>query len=148
MINDEISESGTVHVNSVNNVHNHENKPLNCFYVNASLVSNLKIDELNSYVVGFDLDIIGITETWLNEWISGNEGAIENFSMCRKDRSEVKGRSTGVIVHVRESVLSFPCDKLSKYSTESVWCKVMVDKGNLLTNGVCYKSPSADEDWS
>ena len=54
---------GTVNVNSVNNVHNHGVKSLNCLYVNArSLVINLKIDELKAYVVEFDLDIIGITK--------------------------------------------------------------------------------------
>ena len=48
----------------------------------------MKIDE-------FDLDIIGITETWLNEGISHSEIAMDNFSIYRKDRSEVKGGRTG-----------------------------------------------------
>ena len=75
-------------VNSVNNVHNHEIKSLICLYVNArSLVNNLKIDELKAYVVFLYLDIICITETWLNEGISNSEIAIENFSIYRKDRS-------------------------------------------------------------
>ena len=101
----------------------------------------MKIDELKAYVIEFELDIIGITETWLNEGISNSEIAIENFSIYRKDRSEVKGgRAGGVIVYVRDSVISFPCEELNKYSTESVWCKVMGDKGNVLTIGVCYKS--------
>ena len=87
---------GTVHVNSVNNVHNHAIKSLNCLYVNAkSLVNNLKIDELKAYVVEFDLDIIGKTETWLNQGISNSEVAIENFSIYTKDRLEFKGGRTG-----------------------------------------------------
>ena len=70
VIKDDILDIETVHVNSVNNVHNHGIKSLNCLYVNArSLVNNLKIDELKAYVVEFDLDIIGITETWSNEGI-------------------------------------------------------------------------------
>ena len=69
-IKDETSDRGTVHVNSVNNVYSHGITSLNCLYVNArSLVNNLKIDELKAYVVDFELDIIGITETWLNERI-------------------------------------------------------------------------------
>ena len=44
-ITDEILYRGTVNVNSVNNVHNHGFKSLNCLYVNArSLVRNLKLD--------------------------------------------------------------------------------------------------------
>ena len=55
-------------MNRVNNVHNYGIKSFNCLYVNArSLVNYFKIDELKAYVVEFDLDIIGITETWLNE---------------------------------------------------------------------------------
>ena len=111
MIKDETSDRVTVQVNSLNNVYSHGIKSLNCLYLNASLVNNLKIDELNAYVVEFDVDIIGITETWLHEGISNSEIAIENFSIYRKDRSEVKGgRAGGVIVSVRDSVISFPCD--------------------------------------
>ena len=85
-IKDETSDSGIVHVNSVNNVYSHGIKSLNCLYVNArSVVNNLKIDELKAYVIVFELDIIGITETWLNEEISNSEIAIENFSIYRKD---------------------------------------------------------------
>ena len=95
-IKDEISYRGTVHVNSVNNVLNHGIKCLNCLYINArSLVNNLRIDELKVYVVEFDFDIIDITETWLNKGISNSEVAIENCSMYRKDRSEVKGGRAG-----------------------------------------------------
>ena len=53
------------------------------------------IDELKAYVIEFELDIIGITETWLNEGIWNSEIAIENFSIYRKDRSEVKGGAQG-----------------------------------------------------
>ena len=80
VIKDEISYRGTVNVNSVNNVHNNGIEYLNCLYVNTrSLVNNLKIDELKAYVFEFDLDIIGITETWLNEGISSSEVAMEFF---------------------------------------------------------------------
>ena len=45
----------------------------------------MKIDELKAYIVEFKLDIIGITETWLNDGISNSEIAIENVSIYRKD---------------------------------------------------------------
>ena len=60
---------------------------------------------MKAYVVEFDLDLIGITETWFNKGISNSEVAIANFSMYRKDRSEVKGGRAGVvIVYVRYSI--------------------------------------------
>ena len=51
----------------------------------------------------------------------------------------------GSIVYVRDSVISFSCEELNKYRTESVWCKAMDDKGNVLTTDVCYKSPNAED---
>ena len=71
-------------------------------------MNNLKIDELKAYVVDVDWNIIGITENWLNEGISNTEVVIANFSMYRKDRREVNGgRAGGVIVYVKESIISF-----------------------------------------
>ena len=82
----------------------------------------------------------------VNEGISNNEIAIKNLFIYKKDRFEIKGEHAwGVIVYVRDSVISFPCEELNKYRTESVWCKVMGDKGNVLTIGVCYKSRNADD---
>ena len=96
VIKDETLDRGTVHVNSVNNVNNHGIKSVNCLYVNArSLVHNLKIDELKDYAVEFDLDVIGITEIWVNEGISNSEIANDNFSIYRKDRSGVKEGGQG-----------------------------------------------------
>ena len=77
---------------------------------------------------------------------TNSEVAIGNCSMYRKDWSKVKGgRERGVIVYVRGSIISFPCEEFNKFSTESVWCKVMVDKGNVLTIVVWYKSPNAED---
>ena len=42
-------------------------------------MNKFKVDELKAYVCEFYLDIIGITETWLNEGISNSEVAIVNF---------------------------------------------------------------------
>ena len=81
---------------------------------------------------------VGTAHFTIHCWNS--QVAIEYFSIYRKDRSEVKGGCTGwVIVYVRESIISVSCEELNKYSTESVRCKVMVDKGNVLTIGVRYK---------
>ena len=86
-------------------------------------MNNLKIGELKAYVVEFDLDIIGITEIWLNEGISNSKVANEKFSMYRKDRLEVKGGSAGGSrsnYYVRDSIISFPYEEFNKYYTESI----------------------------
>ena len=60
-------------------------------------------------------------------------------------KSEVKvGRAGGVIVYVRIRLYRFHVRNLISIA-QYVWCKVMVDKGNVLTIGVCYKSPNPDD---
>ena len=55
----------------------------------------MKIDELKAYAAEFELDIIGITETWLNEGISNCEIAIENFTFTEKTNQKLKGGAQG-----------------------------------------------------
>ena len=42
-------------------------------------------------------------------------------------------------------MVSVAVDDLNSASTESIWCKIMVDEMKYLYVGVCYKSPSAEQ---
>ena len=35
---------------------------------------------------------------------------------------------------------------LNRYKAESVWCNLHIDKGNVLVVGVCYRSPTIEDD--
>ena len=66
-------------------------------FLNArSLLNNFKLEELTVFVVKNDIKIIGIAESWLNESVDNNEVAIENFTLYRRDRSEIKAGRGGV----------------------------------------------------
>ena len=63
----------------------------NCLFVNArSLINNLKIEDLQMYAVDYNLHIVGIAETWLQENVSDEEIYLKGFTLCRKDRNSFK----------------------------------------------------------
>ena len=93
------------------------------------MLNNFKLEELTVFVVKNDIKIIGIAESWLNESIDNREVAIENFTLYRRDRSEIKaGRGGDVLLYVHNSITSSSCTELNCFKTESVWCKICTDE--------------------
>jgi len=74
---------------------------LNCFFANArSLVNNLNFEDLQTYASEFNLHIVGIAETWLNENVMDGEICLIDYTAYRKYSQGVKfGRGGGVILY-------------------------------------------------
>ena len=64
-------------------------KKCKCFFTNARGLVR-KMDELREYIKEFELDIIGVAETWPNEKIDKVEVSIDRYTAYQKDRKEVK----------------------------------------------------------
>jgi endonuclease/exonuclease/phosphatase family metal-dependent hydrolase len=140
---------GTAELELVKNS-NMENRPapapaLKCFFVNArGLIS--KIEILKNYVDKLKLDIIGIAETFLNDEVMQAEISIDGYCMYRKDRGNFKeGKAGGVILYIKNEIVSYECTDLNRMESESVWCKIKVNGNTSLTVGVCYRSQAASE---
>lgn len=134
----------TFSVNNCKNVNSFDK--LNVLFINArSLNNNLKLQELQFYIKEYDLHILGICETWLNDNITDAELFIKDFCMFRKDRNLVKdGRGGGVLMYVRNSLNVLPVNDLNSLNNESVWCKILdCDRKETLV-GVVYRSPNCD----
>ena len=57
---------------------------MNVLYLNArSIKNNLKIEELGSYDKEYNVDIIGVIETWLNEQLGNSEIALDDFTVVK-----------------------------------------------------------------
>ena len=68
---------------------------LKCLYMNARSIVNKK-KELELTVRDEKLDIIAITESWLNVNITDEEMGIKGYTLFRKDRNDsVKRRGVG-----------------------------------------------------
>ena len=104
-----------------------------------------KIDILREYVSSLKLDVIGVAETFLKKDVLDAEISIEGFKLFRKDRCQIKeGIGGGVILYVRNEIVSHESMELNKYKAEATWIKIKTDRNIDLTIGVCYKSQVAD----
>src|SRR6516225_9550044 len=116
---------------------------LSCIYFNARSIVN-KRDELALYLNEEDVDIIGITETWLNSSISDSEVAIEGYNLYRKDRcSDVKSRGGGVALYIGNDLTAVCCEEIAddRYK-ECIFCSVESNNKKTIV-GVCYRPPNS-----
>lgn len=83
-------------------------------------------------------DVIGITETWLNDDILTDRVNIPGYRLFRKDR---EGRGGGVALYVSDKL---SCQEISfdfQFTTENIWMKLRVSE-KLFIIGVLYRPPS------
>ena len=118
---------------------------LKCCLINArSLVNINKRDELELYMRLYDLDIVGVTESWMTAQMQDSEVQIGGFTLYRKDRGEIRdSRGGGVLLFVKDSIDSAINEDLSELSCESLWIKIYMDKNYSINLGICYRSESA-----
>ncbi|CAJ0962937.1 unnamed protein product [Ranitomeya imitator] len=118
--------------------------PLNCMLANARSLRN-KMEELEAEISTGNFDIVGITETWLDEsydWAVNLQG----YSLFRKDRKNRRGG--GVCLYVKSCLKSTLREDISEGNedVESIWVEIHGGKnGNKILIGVCYKPPNITE---
>ena len=78
-----------------------------------------KIDELSAFVSSTPIDIIAITESWLNEDIDSDILSIDNFNIHRNDRST--GRGGGVCAYISSHIPSIRRQDLENAAYECMW---------------------------
>ena len=104
-------------------------------YANPRSIVN-KLKQFQSLVCSKTPDIIGLTETWLNENIFDNEILPSNYTLFRKDRPS---RGGGVLIAVNNI---FPCQLItSPENLETICIKLMLP--NPITLCVNYVPPSS-----
>ena len=102
---------------------------LNCIYTNARSILS-KLDELKLRMIQDNIDIVGITETWLHPDILDSELFINGYKMYRKDRKDFReARAGGVLLYIRDSLISNFCEDLNK-DCESLFCKIKTEDRN------------------
>ena len=116
---------------------------IECVYVNARSIVN-KRKELELYLNEKSVDVMGISETWLNESISYSEMSIEGYTLLRRDRNEVnKKRGGGVALYLKDEINVIQREDIFEANfTESIWCTINC-KGMKTLLGVCYRPPDS-----
>lgn len=116
---------------------------LSVFYANSRSVLN-KIDALRGIACVEDLDIIGVTETWLD--IAGKhflpEVEIDGYTLFHKDREGRRGG--GVALYVRDTLNSYVNTTIkTDRNTESLWVDIILGREKFVI-GIIYRPPDSD----
>ena len=115
---------------------------IKCFYTNAHSLRNKK-DELISYIINENLDIICITEAWVNEEVYGDsfqEYEIDGYSFYLYQRRGKKGG--GVALYVKSNIQSvLMTDIKANVDVESVWIDILAHNKSYRI-GAFYRPPN------
>ena len=81
--------------------------------------------------------LIGITESWSNNDITGAELGLEGYAMFRKDRKGRRGG--GVLLYIKETTPAYEVQLQEEADcNEAIWCK-LVTGHTKVTIGVVYR---------
>ena len=104
-----------------------------------------KIDEIRVVVISLHLDVMCISETWLNESISDGEIAIDGYSIVRKDRENQRGG--GVCLYYKNTLCAINRnDIIVSFNIEALLLEIKCNKTNVLITCV-YRPPSSGAEF-
>ena len=84
--------------------------------------------------------IIGITESWANNYITYAELGLAGYVMFRKDRMGRRGG--GLLLYIKETVPAYEVQLPEEADcNEATWCK-LVTGHTTVTIGVVYRCPN------
>jgi hypothetical protein len=93
----------------------------NVFLSNVRAICN-KVDDLDLVLKMNEIDLAGITETWLNSNILDSCVNIQGYNIVRNDRTEKRGG--GVCVFVKSSIPFVTLPNLGCPNHECLWVKL------------------------
>ena len=107
--------------------------------LNARSIAN-KSAILHSVIAEDDIDIILVTETFLDSTVCVNEILPSGFNVLRKDRSRHGG---GVLIAIKEN-LPFEFHDVPDTICEVLWCEFKPVIGKPVLFSIFYRPPSSD----
>lgn len=123
-----------------------DNVGLKVFYTNARSIRNKK-NELFSYIAHEEPDIVGITESWVNENIfndSLGEYFIDKYKLFTYQR---QGRiGGGVMLYIKNKyVVSEVTEIKQNDEVESLWVDIRLNRRKIRI-GIFYRSPNSNRE--
>ena len=111
---------------------------LKFLYCNARSLNN-KFDYLAAVAETYDPDVIGVSETWLQEHVNNAEISLKGYEMYRNDRCN--GRlGDGVLLYIKTDIQSV--EFWPTQFPEQVWCTIRDRFNREYLVGVTYRSPN------
>lgn len=121
---------------------------LKVFFTNARSVRN-KREELCSYMVVENIDIVCITESWISEQLFGDfvgDYELPNYNLFLYQRKHKKGG--GILMYVKQKYKASYIDYMKNdEAVESIWIDVTFGKrkDDVIRLGAFYRSPSQSQ---
>ena len=129
--------------NKIFNKNNIRNCKLSCFYVNARSIRNKK-NELLAQIETENPDIVGITETWLNDEIDYlNEFKLVGYNNFSKNRTHKRGG--GIIIFIRDSIKMVQINMETNAVYDLLLTEIILNTNNKLLFGIIYRPPNQNE---
>ena len=115
-------------------------KGIKCCYINIkSLIK--KFGELSLLVRSNNIDILCVTETWLNESVSDHEISLANYVLYRKDWPHNRGRD--ICCYVKSSCNAIP--SFDKH--ECLWLEILPPHMSSVLMCTFYRHPCEKVDY-
>ena len=99
-----------------------------------------KFEQIKLTITNHNIDILCITESLLDDTISNNELAINDFQIIRNDRNRHGG---GCAMYIRNSVTFSHELSLQDQQIEALWCQIRPSKGDPFLVGCIYRHPNS-----
>ena len=101
-----------------------------------------KMDDVRHILTHENIDILGVTETWLDSGISDGEVHVDGYGMHRLDRGGRRGG--GVCIYYRNNLPVKPRPDLSNPDVEAAWLEIC--SKDRVVFGCLYRPPQARAD--
>jgi hypothetical protein len=119
-----------------------KNQGINMCHINARSLYP-KIDEISWIVQNSGVDVVCISETWLNDSVLDSDIGIEGYTLFRKDRLSKKGG--GVAIYINNCfTVKERRDIITNCDLEMIWCEIVSKRNNenILLSCI-YRPPNA-----
>ncbi|XP_071950945.1 uncharacterized protein [Antedon mediterranea] len=127
---------------------NTQTSSVKVYYQNVRSLKN-KMDvynsDLNAHLIQSNLDIVALTETWLNCNVLDSELSVSNYTLFRRDRDTDK-RGGGILMLVNNKFTCNRVERLESDSTEFMWIEIQLKRRISLLVGLFYRPPNATPD--
>lgn len=99
-------------------------------------------NDFKTYVLTADYDIVGVTETWLQNYVNDDAVKIENYTFIRLDRP---GRGGGIGMYIKNNIqFNILYSEYSEF-VEHMWIKIEISN-KVYVFAVVYRPPNTNFD--
>ncbi len=105
-----------------------------------------KVDHLRILLNQNNIDVLCLTETWLNDSVCDNEVFIDGYNLCRLDRI-FDMEHGGILCYVKDGIVFKERCDLHNDDIEALWIEITLPHTKPLLLGTVYRQPDSKADY-